>query len=241
LLNKTVTKHTFDEGDPLSRYFASEHRTAYSLLRMVLGDLTAAKDVLEGSDAYSNKTRKLVKTLSKAELPRDWAIYDTPLLCTPAQFIGDLKMRLNQAKALIDDKQLREAKIWTGGLFDPFAFMTATRQIAAIELGVSLERLALNCYLAEPKAKKGVFVLQNLRLHGAKWTDSSMQVVEQVTSTTLGMAYLCWSEVEPDTSATRIPVFLTEDRDKILFYCQVPSTGQSCKNDIIKRSVALFA
>ena len=76
-------------------------------------------------------------------VPAHWIKYKTPRGTAVAQFIVDLNSRLAQLESIAADPTSRRG-VWLGGLFQPEAYITATRQAIAHQKGWSLEQLVLS-------------------------------------------------------------------------------------------------
>lgn len=76
-------------------------------------------------------------------VPAHWQKYKMPRGCSIGSFVTDLKNRLAQLEAIARDPISRRG-IWLGGLFQPEAYITATRQAIAHQKGWSLEQLVLS-------------------------------------------------------------------------------------------------
>ena len=76
-------------------------------------------------------------------IPLHWLKFKTAKGLGVGQFISNLVARLSQLEAIATRPELKRV-IWLGGLFQPEAYITATRQTVAHQKGWSLEQLVLS-------------------------------------------------------------------------------------------------
>jgi len=100
-------------------------------------DLDQLLGYLNGMRAGTNDLRSLVSSLRQGNVPKSW---DKDSLLSPSYFIPDLIKRYDQLHGLALKKI---SSVWIGGLFDPAAYLTATKQQCSIDRKVSLEKLYL--------------------------------------------------------------------------------------------------
>lgn len=142
--------------DSLSRFFGRETWTGRRLLERVRKDLTDLVRVCDGSIKQTNELRALMQDLNRGNVPAHWAKFKMPKGVTVGQYITDLVARLAQLEAVARGKST--GGIWLGGLFQPEAYITATRQAAAHTQGASLEQLALR--LDVDAVSKDAFIIE---------------------------------------------------------------------------------
>lgn len=128
--------------DSLSRFFGRETWTGRRLLEHVRKDLSDLVRVCDGTSKQTNELRALMQDLNRGNVPPHWAKFKMPKGVSVGQYISDLVARLAQLEAIAHGKST--GGIWLGGLFQPEAYITATRQAAAHAQGASLEQLVLH-------------------------------------------------------------------------------------------------
>merc|ERR1719378_1109823 len=153
----------FDPRDPLARYFAREVQTGIKLLRQVKKHLSNLIAVCEGKMKQTNETRDLCDSLTKQLIPKQWRKYKFSPHFTAAQWVGDFCARIEQLNN-INVNDMEHQVVWLGGLFQPEAWLTATHQAAAKQLGLSLEDLELDLAWGQVK---GGFAVKGIRICGA--------------------------------------------------------------------------
>lgn len=129
--------------DPLARFFEREFSLAKSLLSNVRSDLEDLILVCEGTLKQTNSTRSLLSNLTKGVVPMEWIRYKSRPL-SASLWISDLSRRLSQLQTILQEgEDMGRKGVNLGLLFNPNAFVTATRQAVAHSKQVSLETLHL--------------------------------------------------------------------------------------------------
>lgn len=114
-------------------------------------DLSDLVNVCDGTMKQTNEMRALLTDLNRGTVPAHWAKFKMPRGTSVGQYITDLVARLAQLERIASNGVA--GGIWLGGLFQPEAYITATRQAAAHSQGWSLEQLALSLKVeAQPEA-----------------------------------------------------------------------------------------
>lgn len=256
LLPSTVPALASDSGsvqDPLYRFWAREHRTGSSLLATVRSDLQEVISVCDGLSRQTNHNRTLLTDLPKSVIPSTWRRYSVPKSMTLAEWIIDLRARLDQLDRITREScslgsTLDMAEVILGLLFSPGAYLTATRQSVAQETKVSLENLGLKLRLNDKTAglEKGVFAIRGLKLQGAEWDGDRVRLNDGSLSN-LGLCGLVWEpkkggkEEEGKGKGVVISVYLNEDRSQALFATNLEFEDGVSKNTVAQRAVALRA
>ena len=145
-----VLRRTVDNiKDPLYRFFEREVNSASRLLDTVRHDLNDVVLICKGEKKQTNHHRLLLADLAKGIIPSHWKIYTIPQGSTVIQWITDFTDRVTQLHKISSTcaekgaAAMKSLKIWLGGLFNPEAYITATRQYVAQTNGWSLEELSL--------------------------------------------------------------------------------------------------
>lgn len=220
--------------DPLSRFFGREAWTGRRLLQRVRKDLSDLIAVCDGQMKQTNELRALLTDLNRANIPPHWARYKLPKGTSVGQYFSDLVKRLAQLENVSTSQDYR-SDIWLGGLFQPEAYITATRQAAAHAQGWSLEQVSLSLRLETSGSAeaftitgKSIAVLKRfaaditgLKLHGARWEDKLVLNDGQVVS--LGPCELAWTKDSVDKDTVNLPVYLNGDRGDVLFSANLPA------------------
>ena len=235
-----------ENRDPFSSFFNAELSVATSLLHDILADIKLLLEVIEGKEPQTNHSRQLILALRRDEVPKHWLRYKVPQAMSVNQFREDLSKRLEQVATLCTMEDLNAARVWLGGLFSPDAFMTATRQTASQLHKVSLETLDLCISLDDTQHDANGVDVVSLKLHGAKWKNKKLELVDDVEPQILSAVKLRWVLKEKNGAVTGkakndtmlLPVYLNEERESIL--CYVSVKDERC-NIIKKRGVAIIA
>lgn len=92
------------------------------------------------------------------DVPLHWVKYKVAKDTSVARYISDLAARLAQLGTIATTSGTVDG-IWLGGLFQPEAFITATRQDIAHQNGCSLEQLVLQLSI-EQAPGPGAFAIR---------------------------------------------------------------------------------
>jgi dynein heavy chain 1 len=171
------------------------------------------------------------------------------------QYIVNLSARLAQLEGLALGSDDRKS-IWLGGLFQPEAYITATRQTVAHENGWSLEQLSLSLTLNQTSDADAFIIngeqdlssaegipadISGLKLEGADWSESGL-ALNDGRAVALGAPQLTWRKtdtVNGKTKTVNLPVYLNGDRADVLFAVDLVSVlGQDA---VAQRGVCLTA
>lgn len=171
-----------------------------------------------------------------------------------AQYIINLSARLAQLEELAKGTDKRQG-VWLGGLFQPEAYITATRQTVAHKNGWSLEQLSLSLALKQSSDADDFSIegkhpyscsdikadMTGLKLEGADWSDSGL-MLNDGRPVALGVSQLSWTKTETisdNKSTVNLPVYLNGDRADVLFAVDLTSAlGQDA---VAQRGVCLTA
>jgi hypothetical protein len=125
-------------------------------------DLSDLVNVCDGTMKQTNELRALLTDLNRGNVPKHWCKFKMPRGTSVGQYITDLCARLAQLERIATNGPSAGGMamgIWLGGLFQPEAYITATRQAAAHEQGWSLEQLALTLKI-EANPEPDAFILE---------------------------------------------------------------------------------
>ncbi|MPC14667.1 Dynein heavy chain, cytoplasmic [Portunus trituberculatus] len=212
--------------DPLYRYFEREVNSGAKLLRVVKSDLNDVVLICKAEKKQTNYHRNMVSQLVKGIIPDQWKAYTVPRGATVIQWITDFSQRVKQLQEISQQVaqfgagELKNVTVWLGGLFNPEAYVTATRQCVAQANSWSLEELMLEVSIADAEGQitaAGGFSIKGLKLQGAVCVSNALQLTHTIM-TDLPMVTLHWVRREPvDTNKITLPVYLNATRTDILF------------------------
>jgi len=251
-----LAKRTMDNiKDPLFRFFEREVTLGAKLLNDVRQDLGQIIEVCEGQRKQTNDLRKLIGNLLKGEVPLSWKRYTGPKGLTVIQWVVDLVERMKQLQTVSKltntsgAKELKNLKVWLGGLFIPEAYVTATRQFVAQANQWSLEELYLKVTIADTGASLKVddcsFLVSGLKLQGAICSNNQLSLVDTIT-TELPDTCLQWTKVDPRNppvvsgNDVTLPVYLNQTRCELLFTVDMTTTGVVPARSFYERGVAFI-
>lgn len=249
----TPLKRTIENiKDPLYRFFEREVNFGVKLLSTVRQDLEDVVAITSSGKKQTNHHRALIATLTRGMIPASWLRYKVPDSCSVAAWVTDFSSRVKQltsvSKAVSSSgaSQLKSFNVWMGGLFNPEAFITATRQCVAQANSWSLEELHLDVTVADetdqPSLDDCSFAVEGLRLFGAACRANQLSISAEI-STNLHLTRLRWIKKSDITDAAKIvlPVYLNSTRQNLLFTVELPIKEGQKIHEFHERGVAIIA
>ncbi|QQP51744.1 Dynein heavy chain_ cytoplasmiclike [Caligus rogercresseyi] len=239
--------------DPLYRFFEREVNTGLKILRIVRTDLGDVVDITENKKKQTNYHRSIIADLMRGMIPKSWKQYKIPLNATVMDWIKDFSQRIQQlkliSKTVVDRtaSALKSVTVWLGGLFNPEAYITATRQYVSQANSWSLEELYLDILIGDegetPSLDDFSFGLEKLKLQGATALNNQLKISSIIT-TDLHITRLRWlRQQDKNKGEDRItlPVYLNATRSDILFTAEFSIAPEQSKHSFFERGVALIA
>lgn len=176
--------------DPLYRYFEREVTMGAKLLQTVISDLQDVVLICQGEKKQTNHHRSMLSELVRGIIPKGWKRYTVPAGCTVIQWITDFSNRVKQLQKVSQlvsqagAKELQGFHVWLGGLLNPEAYITATRQCVAQANSWSLEELTLEVTITETGAnaesKDSSFGVIGLKLQGAQCKNNELLLASTI-------------------------------------------------------------
>lgn len=240
--------------DPMYRYFEREVNAAVKLLQIVRRDLEDAIQICKGEKKQTNFHRMMISDLAKGVLPSHWRCYTVPHGCTVIQWITDFSDRIKQLQKVSTSSisggtaALKNLHVWLGGLFNPEAYITATRQYVAQANGWSLEELSMEVTIADKDdvpapLDECSFGVTGLKLQGAECKKNQLYLT-YVISTDLQLTTLRWIKTVAEDQKTvpkvTLPVYLNTTRAELLFTVDLPTASEHKGHSFYERGVALI-
>ena len=109
----------------------------------------------------------MLSELVKGILPRSWRRYTIPTGTTVIQWITDFSLRIKQLQQVSQvlaqggARELQTVTVWLGGLFNPEAYVTATRQcvaqVSTMMLGLIWHLVSINASISFLTGEQLVF------------------------------------------------------------------------------------
>merc|ERR1712130_219469 len=238
--------------DPLYRFFEREVNFGVKLLQSVRQDLEDVVAITSSGKKQTNHHRALIAMLTKGMIPNSWMGYKVPTSCSVAAWMTDFSSRVKQlsnvSKAVGGGSasQLKSISVWMGGLFNPEAFITATRQCVAQANSWSLEELHLDVCVADESDKPSFddcsFAVEGLKLSGAVCRNNQLAISSEI-STNLHLTRLRWIKKTDltDTAKIMLPVYLNSTRQNLLFTVDLPMKEGQKIHEFHERGVAIIA
>ena len=243
--------------DPLYRFYEREVNLGCKILKKVRSDLNDVILICKGSKKQTNDHRAIIADLNRGIIPRSWTLYKIPSnSCTVIQWINDFCQRVKQledisSKCTGGAASLRAHSVWLGGLFNPEAFITATRQCVAQANSWSLEELYLDIFIGDDEGgpmsmDDASFGMERLKLQGATCRNNQLSVSNAIV-TDLQAARLRWLVKNPDRKVEAtgktitLPVYLNATRSDVLFKADFTLAPDQDQFTFHERGVALIA
>ncbi|XP_031789302.2 dynein heavy chain, cytoplasmic isoform X5 [Nasonia vitripennis] len=250
--NLVILKRTVDNiKDPLYRYFEREVNSGSKLLQDVIHDLEDVVLICQGEKKQTNYHRTMLSELIKGILPVNWRRYTVPRGCTVIQWITDFSHRVSQLQEvsrLVSQSGAKEIKnfpVWLGGLFNPEAYITATRQCIAQANSWSLEELELDVFICNNDntlPDNCSFAVTGLKLQGAQCKNNQLYLTSTIM-TDLHVIMLRWircSSGETKKSKLALPVYLNSTRTELLFTVDLNIAPSQDPHSFYERGVAIL-
>nr|QVD39637.1 Dynein heavy chain, cytoplasmic [Schistocerca gregaria] len=252
---QTLRRTVENIKDPLYRYFEREVNSGAKLLQDVIHDLEDVVLICQGEKKQTNYHRAMLSDLVKGIIPPSWRRYTVPRGCTVMQWITDFAQRikqLQQVSALVSQggaQGLKSFHVWLGGLLNPEAYITATRQCIAQANSWSLEELMLDVTITDGDASKSSsddcsFGVIGLKLQGANCRNNQLHLTSTIMMD-LPVTLLRWirngstAEVHA-RSKLSLPVYLNSTRTELLFTVDLNIAPGQDHHSFYERGVAVL-
>nr|XP_024214265.1 dynein heavy chain, cytoplasmic isoform X3 [Halyomorpha halys] len=249
---QTLKRTVENIKDPLYRYFEREVNSGAKLLRDVIHDLTDVVAICQGEKKQTNYHRTMLSDLVRGILPSGWRRYTVPRGCTVIQWITDFSNRVKQLDTISllasqrGPSEIKNTPIWLGGLMNPEAYITATRQCIAQANSWSLEELILDVTIPEPSSTSLAtdecsFSVTGLKLQGAQCRNNQLLLTSTIMMD-LPTTLLRWHRAggEGDSGKLSLPVYLNSTRSELLFTVDLNIAPGQEPHSFYERGVALL-
>lgn len=259
---QTLRRTVENIKDPLYRYFEREVNSGAKLLQDVIHDLEDVVLICQGEKKQTNYHRTMLSDLVKGILPPSWRRYTVPRGCTVIQWITDFSQRVKQLQEvslLVSQggaKELKTFHVWLGGLLNPEAYITATRQCIAQANSWSLEELVLDVTITDggldsnkPSLDECSFGVVGLKLQGAHCRNNQLHLTSTIMMD-LPVTLLRWvrmgsSGTDSHMWLTRqgklsLPVYLNSTRTELLFTVDLNIAPGQDQHSFYERGVAVL-
>ncbi|OXU16967.1 hypothetical protein TSAR_016072 [Trichomalopsis sarcophagae] len=141
--------------------------------------------------------------------------------------------------------RLQNFPVWLGGLFNPEAYITATRQCIAQANSWSLEELELDVFICNNDntlPDNCSFAVTGLKLQGAQCKNNQLYLTSTIM-TDLHVIMLRWircSSGETKKSKLALPVYLNSTRTELLFTVDLNIAPSQDPHSFYERGVAIL-
>ncbi|KAM9964742.1 hypothetical protein ACTFIW_004524 [Dictyostelium discoideum] len=242
---KQLKRTTQNIKDPLFRCFEREISTGGKLVKKITNDLANLLELISGNIKSTNYLRSLTTSISKGIVPKEWKWYSVPETISLSVWISDFSKRMQQLSEISESSDYSSIQVWLGGLLNPEAYITATRQSASQLNGWSLENLRLHASsLGKISSEGGAsFNVKGMALEGAVWNNDQLTPTD-ILSTPISIATLTWKDKDDpifnnSSSKLSVPVYLNETRSELLFSIDLPYDQSTSKQNWYQRSVSI--
>ena len=266
----------------LTRCVHREVAKGSALLRTVLGDLREVLSFCGGTARPTNPLRALVGDLGRGVTPPSWRkAFTCAASCAASaeSWLLDFGRRAAHCRTLAGPfapavpgdaggtavggagggsaPPLHQAEFWLGGLFNPEAFITASRQHTAQATGRALDELAPHVLLGGDEPGRGDkvvaasaqgFVLRGLTLEGAGWDAAKRELTapgggEGGGGGAVSRARFVWApKAEVAGGPTvEIPLYLNDGRAVLLATVDLPRGADAAPDVLCQFGAALVA
>jgi dynein heavy chain 1, cytosolic len=186
-------------------------------------------------------------------IPVTWRKYTVPVGCTVIQWVTDFSNRVKQLQkvsSLVSSagaKELQSFPVWLGGLLNPEAYITATRQCVAQTNSWPLEELLLDVTITEAGSdgcdqKDSCFGVVGLKLQGAHCKNNQLLLTSTIL-TELPLTLLRWVRIgSPDHQKGKLtlPVYLNSTRAEMMFTIDLAVAPGQDQHSFYERGVAVL-
>lgn len=249
---QTLRRTVENIKDPLYRYFEREVNSASKLLLDVIHDLNDVLLICQGEKKQTNYHRTMLGELVRGIIPANWHRYTVPKGCTVIQWITDFSNRVKQLQQISQvvsttgAKELQSFPVWLGGLLNPEAWITATRQCVAQANSWSLEELHLDVTITDSHDTSSIphdcFAIMGLKLQGAQCKNNQLLLTSSIMSE-LPITLLRWVRTTEDKqsgSKLSLPIYLNSTRTELLYTVDLNIAPGQDQHSFYERGVALL-
>jgi len=240
-----------NQQNPLWRFFDRELQLAIGMLNRITNDLKALKQVCVGELKQTNYLRALISSISKGVVPKSWNKYSIPETISVKMWFIDFVERLKQLAHIRSRNNFTTiGTVWLGGLFQPEAFITATRQAAARAHSWSLENLVLNVTVLDKDSAKETqqdsFIVKDMAIQACGWNSETKVLTTAAKEVTANLppVYFQWVLAEDqkrDAKDVTLPLYLNESRTDALLSLAIPADAEVPKKTWFQRGAAILA
>ncbi|CAH1114572.1 unnamed protein product [Psylliodes chrysocephalus] len=250
---QTLRRTVENIKDPLYRYFEREVNSASKLLTDVLHDLNDVLLICQGDKKQTNYHRTMLSELVRGIIPKNWHRYTIPKGCTVMQWITDFSQRIKQLQKVskvvssAGAKELQSFPVWLGGLLNPEAYITATRQCVAQANSWPLEELHLDVTITDSNDKDSVphdcFAVVGIKLQGAQCRNNQLLLTSSIMIE-LPITLFRWVRIIGEDKLKEgklsLPLYLNSTRTELLYTVELNIAAGQDPHSFYERGVALL-
>ncbi|XP_050499617.1 dynein heavy chain, cytoplasmic isoform X4 [Diabrotica virgifera virgifera] len=251
---QTLRRTVENIKDPLYRYFEREVNSASKLLIDVLHDLNDVLLICQGDKKQTNYHRLMLAELVRGIIPKNWHRYTIPKGCTVMQWITDFSQRVKQLQKVSQvvsssgAKELQSLPVWLGGLLNPEAYITATRQCVAQANSWPLEELHLDVTITDSTDKDSIphdcFAVIGIKLQGAQCRNSQLlltsSIMIELPITLFRWVRMATGDEKLKEGKLSLPLYLNSTRTELLYTVELNIAAGQDPHSFYERGVALL-
>jgi len=218
---------------------------AVDLIKQVRSDLEDLLDVCDGTGKLTNYINALKADLIQGSVPKAWHKYTFPREVTTIVWVADFVERCKQYTRIGEHaksgKNLRTTKVWLGGLMEPSAFFTASRQAVAQLSGISLEQLRMELSVGGPADDKALTLI-SLRYESCKSANGVLNSIEDM-HVTEELTSLRWISEAPgytEKEAVNLPIYLNCARTQLLMAVDFKASAEMTQGTFYEKGAAII-
>ena len=251
ILPASLTKLARNEqliSNPLFRFLEREVTVASNLLSTVRRVLKDVEDMAEGRVMPLQDTKKIAENIITNDVPKFWRKYVVPDQIGLANWIKDLKHRVEQLTVISQTPDWQRKGINLGEVLFPEAFVTATRQYVAQIKSVSMDELQLRISFSDTDTvDDSSFLVKNIWIEGVNWTKSGLELSDDMTNHLKNVKftweYCSAAEIKKvKDGEIMIPLYLNSTRKNLILSLKFDiRTSSVSEKQLYQRGIALIA
>jgi dynein heavy chain 2 len=236
-------------SDPIKAFVQLEFYNAVNLIQFIHKSMASLVKVIRGSQLLDEKVSQLAESLMGQETPGKWQkMWDgpeDPMVYLKA--VVDKATAVQKWNSSVERGNLLNSEVDLSDLFNPGTFLGALRQRTAREYKISMDELKFSNSWSRggvanakiPVKVTGIMiegaVFDGVRMSECAWDSPTYSAAP--TSTFAWIPKSNSDHYRPN-EAIRLPLYNTNERDKILTFVHVPSGGE--ENKWLQAGAVLF-
>jgi len=221
ILNRTsLNSIECSESFTIRACLKNENLFLNQILSIISNDINDILNRIENHNQLSQKDRDIIYNLNMGIVPQCWN--DLQMLYNDLdQWFDFLIQRVKFINKASIDNQYGRSFINLGMVRSPESLLFVTKQIASVQIGLSIEKLIPVLHFDSlDNLKPYEIVVCGLSLLSATWSNNQLVESSNVLNN-LPSAILSWTEYGTDCGIS-VPCYTTKEKKKILFEVKLP-------------------